>query len=153
MHASAMLMMWDGHISCLRMVLRCRYVSLSGPGAEELLYLINARLNSSFENRTQAVVVLDSISLRTSVSTWWWRAVLNVAWRAPYKLSGVRHGWLSYLMASMAGSFCLLIQFINSHGPRLLFATSWIFMSKKDLLVILMTFLNFFQLSRFLDIL
>ena len=69
MYASAMLMMWDRYTSCLRMVLRCHHVSLSGLGAEELLYLINARLNSSFENRTQVAVVLDPISLRTSVST------------------------------------------------------------------------------------
>ena len=143
MYASAMLMMWDRHTSCLRIVLRCHYVSLSGLGAEELLHFINVHLNFSFKNRTQVVVVLDPISLRTSASTWWWRAVLNVAWRAPHKLSRIRHSWPSYLMFLMAGSFRLLIQFINSHGPRLLFVTSWIFMSKKDLLVFLMTFLNF----------
>jgi len=62
-------MIQDRHISCLRMVLRCRHVSLSGPGAEELLHLINAHLNSSFENGTQVAVVLDPISLRTLVST------------------------------------------------------------------------------------
>ena len=78
MHTSAMLMMWDRHTSCLRMVLRCRHISLSGPGAEELLYLINAYLNSSFKNRTQVAVVLDPISLRTSVLTCRWRVVLNV---------------------------------------------------------------------------
>ena len=135
------------------MVLRCCYVSLLEPDAEELLHLINTRLNSSFKNRTQVAVVLDSISLRISVSTWRWKAVLNVAWRALHKLSRIRYGWPSYLMALMAGSFHLLIQFINSHGPWLLFATSWIFVSKKDLLVFLMTILNFFQLFRLLDVL
>ena len=69
MHASVMLMMWDRHTSCLRMVLRCCHISLSGLGAEELLHLINAHQNSSFKNGTQVVVVLDPISLRTSVST------------------------------------------------------------------------------------
>jgi len=69
MHTSTMLMMWDRHTSCLRMVLRCRHISLSGLDAEELLHLINAHLNSSFENGTQVAVVLDPISLRTSVST------------------------------------------------------------------------------------
>ena len=69
MHTSAMLMMQDRYTFCLRMVLRCRHISLLGPDAEELLHLINACLNSSFENRTQAAVVLDPISLRTSVST------------------------------------------------------------------------------------
>ena len=153
MHASAMLIMQNRHISCLRMILRYCYVSLLGLGAEKLLHLINVCLNSSFENGTQVAVVLDPISLRTLILTWWWRAVLNVAWRTPYKLSGIRHSWLSYLMALMAGSFHLLIQFINSHEPWLLYATSWIFVSKKNLLVFLMTSLNFFQLSRLLNVL
>ena len=69
MYTSAMLMMQERHISCLRMVLRYCHVSLLGLGTEELLHLINAHLNSFFENRTQAVVVLDPILLRTSVST------------------------------------------------------------------------------------
>jgi len=79
--------------------------------------------------------------------------VLKVAWRASHKLSGIRYSWLSYLMASTAGNLHLLIQLINSHGLWLLFMTSWIFKSKKDLLVFLMTFLNFFQSSRLLVIL
>ena len=153
MHTSVMLIMLERQSSCLRMVLRCRHISLSGLGADELLHLIIARLNSSIENSSQVVVVLNPISLRISVSTWQWSTVLKVAWRALYKLSGVRHGWLSYLMALIVGSLCLLIQFINSQGPQLLFATSWIFMSKYNLLVFLITFLKFFQFSRLLDIL
>ena len=69
MHISMMLMIWDRHISCFRMALRCHHVSLSEPGAEELLHLIKSHLNSSFENRTQLVVGLDLILLRTLVST------------------------------------------------------------------------------------
>ena len=153
MYMLAMLIMLERQSFCLRMVLRCCHVSLSGPGADELLHLIIACLNSSIENGFHVVVVLNPISLRTSVLTWWWSVVLKMAWRAPYKLSGVRHGWPSYLMALVVGSLHLLIQFVNSQGPWLLFATSWIFMSKYDLLVFLTTFLNFFQFSRLLDIL
>ena len=69
MHASMILMIRDRHMSCFRMALRCHHVSLSGLGAEELLHLIKAHLNSSFKNGTQLVVGLDLISLRTSVST------------------------------------------------------------------------------------
>ena len=117
------------------MVLRYHHVSLLKPDAEKLLHLINTRLNSSFKNRTQVAVVLDSISLRISVLTWQWKVVLNVAWRAPHKLSRIRHGWPSYLMALMADSFYLLIQFINSHGPWLLFTTSCISFSYLDFLM------------------
>jgi len=52
---------------------------LSGPGAEELLHLMRACWNSSFEKGTQIEVGLDPISLRTSSSIWQWRAKLNVA--------------------------------------------------------------------------
>ena len=48
-HMLVMLIMLERQLSCLRMVLRCRHVSLSGPGANELLHLIIARLNSSIE--------------------------------------------------------------------------------------------------------
>ena len=69
MHASMILMIWDKHMSCFKIALRYHHVSLSGLGAEELLHLIKAYLNSSFKNGTQLVVGLDPISLRTSVST------------------------------------------------------------------------------------
>ena len=153
MHASAILIKLERQTSCLRMVLRCCYMSLSGLGADELLHLIKAHLNSSFENGTHAKIALHPISSRILVSTWWWSTVLKVAWKAPHKLSGVRHGWFSYLMALTAGNLRLLIHFINFHSPQLLFTTSWIFELKKDLLVFLTTFLNFFQFSRLLDIL
>ena len=153
MHASAMLMMLVRQPSCLRIVLRCHYVSLSGPGADELLHLIIAHINSSLENSSYMVVILQPISLRTSISTWRWSIVLKVVWRALYKLSGERYSWLSYLIASIADSLLLLIQFINSQGPWLLFTTSWIFMSKNDLLMFLMTFLKFFQFFRLLNVL
>ena len=70
MHMLAMLIILERQLSCLRMVLRCCHVSLSGPGADELLHLIIACLNSSIENSSHVVVVLNPISLRTSVLRW-----------------------------------------------------------------------------------
>ena len=67
-HVFMILMIWVRYISCFRMVLRCRHVSLSRPGADELLYLVRAWQNSSFEKGAQIVVGLGSISLRTSLS-------------------------------------------------------------------------------------
>ena len=69
MHMSAMLIMLERQLSCLRMVLRYHHISLSGPGADELLHLIIAYLNTSIENSSYMVVVLNLISLRTLVST------------------------------------------------------------------------------------
>jgi len=43
---------------------------LSGPGAEELLQLDMASLNSSFEKEGQGEVDLLAISLRMSILTW-----------------------------------------------------------------------------------
>ena len=60
------------------MILRYLYISLSGPGADELLHLTRACLNSSFEKGTQAMVGLGLISLKISVSTCQWSAVLKV---------------------------------------------------------------------------
>jgi len=150
-HTFTILMIWARHVSCFRMVLRCHYISLSEPGANELLHLVRAWQNSSFEKGAQIVVGLGSISLRTSLSISRWRAELNVAWRASQRLSVVMHRFLLYLMASVAGSLRLLTQFINFHGLQLLLATSWILVSKNVLLVSFTTLLNFFQLSRLLD--
>ena len=148
-----MLMILVRQTFCLRMVLRYHHVNLSGLGADELLYLFIVCLNSSLENSSHREVVLLPILLRTLTLTWRWSTVLKVVWRALHKLSGARHGWPSYLIALVAGSLYLLIQFINFQRLWLLFTTSWIFISKNDFLVFLMTFLNFFQFSRLLVIL
>ena len=76
---------------------------------------------------------------------------MKVVWRASQRRLVVIYGLPSYLMALVAGSLRLLTQFINSHGPQILFATFWILKSKNDLLVSFMTFLNLFQLSKLLD--
>jgi len=150
-HVFAILMIWARHVSYFRMVLRCRHISLSRPGADELLHLVRAWQNFSFKKGAQIVVGLGSISLRTSSSIGQWRAELNVVWRASQRLSVVIHRFPSYLMASVVGSLRLLTQFINSHGLWLLLATSQILVSKNVLLVSFTTLLNFFQLSRLLD--
>ena len=69
MHVSAMLIMLERQSSCLRMVLRCHHISLSGPGADELLHLIIAYLNSSIKNGSHVKVVLNPILLRILVLT------------------------------------------------------------------------------------
>ena len=61
MHALVMLIMLERQSFCLRMVLRCHHVSLSRPGADELLHLIIACLNSSIKNGFYVVVVLNPI--------------------------------------------------------------------------------------------
>ena len=69
--ALAMWMIILRHSSSLRMILRWLHINLSGPGAEELLQLDKASLNSSFEKEDQGEVGLLVISLRMSISTWW----------------------------------------------------------------------------------
>ena len=153
MHKSAMLMMLTRHSSYLIMDFKWCQVNLSGPGTNELLSLLIAWLNSSLEKEYHCKVALHSISLRMLRSTWWLRVVLNVLWSVSHRLPRERHEQSLCLMALVVGSLHLLIQFISSQGPWLLFATSWILASKKDLLTFLTTFLKLFQLSRLFVIL
>ena len=153
MHASAMLMILDRQSLSLKMSFQWHHVILSGPGAELLEHLWIADLNSYLENGIQTWLGLWSISLRMLVSTWWWRAMLNILWRASHRLLGVRQGWLLYSIASVAGGFLLLTQFINSQGPWLLFAISWILLLKNNHLASLIVDLNVFQFSRLFEIL
>ena len=94
--------------SSLRMVLRWPYDNLSGPSVEELLQLAMALLNSSLENRVHEEGNLSVTSSRMLMSTWQWRVVLNVEWSAFYRSSIVKHSWLLYLIALIAGNLCLL---------------------------------------------
>ena len=149
----AMLIILDKHSSCLVMNFRCRYESLSEPGAEESLYFAIACLNSSLENRAYRAIGLWSILLRISMLVCWFCAVLKVLCRAFHRLSGDKHSWPLCLMASVAGSRHLLIQLVSSQGLFLLLAISWILSLKYDLLIFLTTFLKFFQFSRDLEFL
>ena len=86
---------------------------MSGPGADELLHLLIALLNSCMEKGSHKEVVLLSISLSTPTSTWRSLAWLNISWRVPHRLSGVIHGCPLNLIASVASNLRLLIQFIT----------------------------------------
>ena len=153
MQTFTMLTILIRHLSCLRMDLRWLHNNLSGLGVDKLLQLLITFLNSSLENNTQEDGDLSIILSRISMLICQWRAILNEEWRTFQRLSRVRHGWLSYLIALIADSLHLLTQFMSSQGPWLLLAISWILISKKALLVFLTTFLKDFQSSRFLDIL
>ena len=96
------------------------------------------------------MVGLSLISSRVDVSTWWLLAILKVEWRACHKSLISKHCWLLYLIVSIASNFFLLIQFMSSHGPRLLLTISWILLSKKDHFVALTLFLKTFQFSQLL---
>ena len=109
MHELAMLIMFERQASWLTMNFKCHHVSLSGPGADSLLHLLITDLNSSLENGLYHCEGLCSILLSMSILTWWFRVVLKILWSAFHKLSGERHGWPLWLMASMVGSFHLLI--------------------------------------------
>ena len=134
------------HLLSSQIILRWFHVSLSRPGAEELLQLDNTNLNSSLGNSG-----LSLISSRIVVSTWWLLAILKVEWRVHYKLLISKHCWLLYLIISITGNFFLLTQFMSSHGPCLLFMISWILLLKKDYFVALTLFLKSFQFSLLLD--
>ena len=150
---SAMLMIFDRHSSFLVMNFQWCHDILSGPGAEVSMHFLIADLNSYLENEFQTWQGLHSTSFKISKSTRQCRAVLKELWRAFHRLSGERHGNPLCLIASVAGSFRFLIQFISSQGPLLLFAISWILLSKKDLLASLTVDLKAFQMSRLLDVL
>ena len=151
MQASAMLMILERQSSFLMMSFQCCHNILLGPGVEESLHLWIADLNLYLENGFQTWQGLRSTSFRILKSTWRWRTVLKELWRAFHKLLGERHSVLLYLIASVAGSFLFLTQFISSQGPQLMFAISWILLLKKDRLASLTVDLKNFQLSRFLD--
>ena len=145
-----MLMILERHILSLMMSFQCRHVNLSGPGAEVSVHFSIADLNLNSEKEFQEWWGLWASLSRILRLTGRWRAVLKVLWRAVHKLSGVRQGRPRCVIASVGGSFLFLTQFINSQGPWLLFAISWILLSKKDRLAILTVNLNSFQFSQLL---
>ena len=153
MQELAMLMMLDRQSLLLMMSFKWCHVNLSGPGANESLYLLIANLNSVLENGLHCWDGLCFTLFRMLELTWQCRAVLKELWSEFHKLSGVRHGQPSCLIASVARSFLFLTQFISSHGLWLLFAISWILLSKKVHLMSLTVFLNVFQFSWLLVVL
>jgi len=91
MHALAIQMKVSRHSMSSNIILRWFHKRLSGPGAEELLQLDNANLNSSLENSGQDMMDLSLISSRIDVSTWRLLTVLKVEWRAHHKLLISKH--------------------------------------------------------------
>jgi len=89
--ALVMLIITLRQLSSLRIVFKWLHDNLSGPGADELLQLASASLNSSFEKVGQDEMGLSVISSRISTSTWQWSAILNVKWRAFQRSSISRH--------------------------------------------------------------
>ena len=147
-----MLMTLERHILSLIMSFQCRYVSLSGPGAEVSVHLSIADLNLYSEKEFQEWRGLWASLSRILRLMGQWRAVLKVLWRAVHKLSGVRQGWPKCVIASVGRSFLFLTQFINFQGPQLLFAISWILLSKKDCLVILTVDLKSFHVTNLIQL-
>ena len=150
MQELAMLMILERQSSFAIIIFKWCHINLSGPSEDEFLHLLIADLNSCQENGFHPWVGLHITLLRMLELTWRKIAILKELWRAFHKLSGVRDGRLSNLIALVTGSFLFLTQFISSHGPRLLLAISWILSSKKVHLASLTVFLNAFQFSRFL---
>ena len=108
-HSLAILIIFFRHESFLTIHLRCLQDILLKSEVDELLYLIIELINSSLENGTHSEQYLFKISFNTSKSTWQSWAVLNDKWRALYRFSISMHSLLLYLIASIVGSFCLLI--------------------------------------------
>ena len=129
-------MILERHLLFLKMIFQWRHDILSEPGVEVSTHFWMAELNSNLENEFQIWRGLNLILFRISTLTWRLRAVLNELWKAFHRISGELHGEPLYLMASVAGSFLFLTQFISSQGPLLLFAISLILLSKNNLLVL-----------------
>ena len=108
-HTLVIAMIFFKHALFLIIHLRQLHKSLSGPGADVLLHLTIAPVNSSLANDVHNDEAYDSNSFSMLSSIWWNWAVLNEKWRACQKSSKSKQGWLLYLIVSMAGSLCLLI--------------------------------------------
>ena len=113
-----MLMIFARQSSCLMISFKWCQVSLLGPSEDKSLYLLIACLNSSLEKELQQEVDFHLILLRILVLTWWLRALLKILWSASHRLSRERYEQPSYLIALIAGSLHLLIQFISSQMSR-----------------------------------
>ena len=127
------------------------YVSLSGSGADELLYFSIALIILFLENNFYSIVGLSGILSRKWVLTSLSWAELKDLWRAFYRSSNSMYGHSLYWIASIVGSLHFLIQFISFYGPHFLFAISSIFLLKNECLDFLTILLKSFQFSRLQD--
>lgn len=135
----------------LKTCLRWLHNSLYSPGVNKLLHLVSAFKNSSSKKDSQKEGNIEAILSRISFLMLRCRTILKKLWKACYKSLISRHGWLLNFITSMAGSVCLLTQFISFQEPCFLLAISWILRSKKSLLVFLTVLWKVFQFSRFFD--
>jgi len=140
MHELAILIILIKHSLFCRMGLRWLHDNLSRSREEELLQLEIVILNSSLEKGFHSKGDIESISLRMLILTLQCKAVLNERCKACHKSLMFKHSWPLYLIASIAGSFHLLIHFISFQGSHLLLAISCILLLKKVYLVILTVF-------------
>ena len=148
MQALAMLMNLPIQSLSLIIDLIWLHISLSGPGADELLHFLIALIILFLENDFYLIVGLSGISSRKWVSTSLSWAELKDLWRAFHRSSNSMHSCSLYWIASITSSLHFLTQFISSHGPHFLFAILSIFSSKKEHLDFLTILLKSFQFSR-----
>ena len=156
---------WDGHYpnsvqalamsislaiqsSSLMMNLIWLYINLSGPGADKLLHFLITLLNSFLAKEFHSSIGLLGILSKTwiSISLVW--AELKKLCRTIQKSLSSIHECPSYWIASIAGSFHFLTQFISSHGLHFLFVISSILLLKKRHFVFLTVLLKLCQFSR-----
>ena len=135
----------------LTILLKYLHDNLSRSRVDKLLYLVMELINSSSENRTHFIDCLFEISSNMPMSTCWSWAILKNKWRVYQRFLISRQGQLLHLIASTAESLCLLTQFMSSYGSHFLLVIFWILRSKKEYLVHLTVFLNYFQFSICLD--
>ena len=85
--------------------------------------------------------------LGNQLEIWWFYAKLNDKWRACQRLPSSRQGWLLYWVASMAGSWHFLTQFMSFQELQFFPAISWILILKNAYLVFLTMLLKILQSS------
>ena len=139
-----MLMNFLRHAASLTHFLRYFYDNLSRPGVNELLHFAIALVNSSSEKEFHFIVgsfVISSSKSKLTLQLW---AELKEEWSAYQRSSSLIYGWPLCWIASMAGSFCFLTQFISFQRLYFLFAISWIFKSKTLCFIFLTILLNCF---------
>ena len=107
-HALVILMTHFKQLISWKMCLKWLYNNLSRPRVDELLQLAMVFLNFSLEKRAHGEGKKEVILSRTLISMLQWRAVLKNKCRAYQSSSMFKYSLLLYLIASIAGSLCLL---------------------------------------------
>ena len=119
--------------------------NLSGLEDDELLHFLMACKSSSLEKEAHVITSLNSISSNRLVLNWWLWVELNDLCSILYRSDNLMYGWPSNWIASIAGSFILLTQFISSQDLHFLLTTLSILLLKNLHFVLLTVPSNFFQ--------